>query len=112
MKSDTFELIKTSKTLQGATATLGQWSGSGKTKTEAIKDLLSRIAAEPEDTRPYVLRAQNGDLWVLYRQYGSWWYETPTGGACGLGGARKDAITAMVRHVGQYYPEYGQPVEG
>ena len=107
MTMKAFDLIKTEKLLHGNhRATLGTWSGAGRTKNDAIADLLTQIASEPEDVRPFVRIAPSSDggaIWTLYRQHRSWWYDTPSGASCGMGGTRANAIAAMNRHADQYY---------
>lgn len=88
-------------------AELGDFRAGGRTKSGAIAALLACIRDEPKgaEAKPYILRARGGDLWVLYRQYGSWWYEPPGGGAVGYGGTRDAAINHMLDHAFQYYDD-------
>jgi hypothetical protein len=88
----------------GWAATLGAFEASARTKPLAKTALLTAIDDEGRvDTKPCVRHASDGSTWILWRDWPSWVYETPTGCRVTQGGSKADASHAMDDHIAQYY---------
>jgi hypothetical protein len=89
-------------------ATLGDFQGCGRTKSDAIERCLVAVREEARvDTNPAVRVGPDGGIWVLWRSHPAWIYRLPSGSCTILGGdsgrTRDTAIAAMDQHFAQYY---------
>lgn len=84
-------------------ASLGQWTGTGKTKEEAQADLLAIFTHWPRNTYPITRKDAQGHVWVLWYEGRSWIYQMPSGCTSTVNGDRNAALRAMDTHIAQYY---------
>lgn len=83
-------------------ASLGPFSETKKTKTEARNALLAAIDSEPSLFVPRVMIAADGGIWTFFRCPGGWCYIQPSGCMCSLGERDvSEAIALFERHFHQ-----------
>lgn len=87
--------------VQVYTASLGPFRAKGTTRDKAKRNVLTLVSQEPDDIRPFVALDPTGGLWLVWREYGSWVYETPSRSLTYYEGTKEETIELLKKHMRQ-----------